>query len=351
MSYSVIFLSNIAELKSRRGNSVTSILATINGVNYPLDEAFAVYQWQDDSTATTDDFQIVGSLLGDPNIGRWLRVDNAQMPQINADYNSTSGPAFIFNKPDLTVYALTTALAAYATNSALSSALSSYVSQTSLTTILNSYVQTSTLANYATTASLSGYATNTALGAKYNTPTGTTLQYLRGDGSLATFPLLFDGTYASLTGKPTLFNGAYSSLSGIPTFATVAATGAYSDLSGKPTIPAAQVQSDWNATTGLGVVLNKPTIQAIQRIRAQTSTTGAYTWTFPVAYGTGIIPVVEISVEDNSGAQWSHNITALTNTSMTIQLTKTTAVTVVGISVLGIAATPQAYVHLTAVAP
>jgi len=28
----------------------------------------------------------------------------------------------------------------------------------------------------------------------------------------------------------------------------------------KPTIPAAQVQSDWNATSGLGVVLNKPTI-------------------------------------------------------------------------------------------
>ena len=28
----------------------------------------------------------------------------------------------------------------------------------------------------------------------------------------------------------------------------------------KPTIPSAQVQSDWNATTGLGVVLNKPTI-------------------------------------------------------------------------------------------
>jgi len=28
----------------------------------------------------------------------------------------------------------------------------------------------------------------------------------------------------------------------------------------KPTIPAAQVQSDWNAVTGLGVILNKPTI-------------------------------------------------------------------------------------------
>lgn len=41
---------------------------------------------------------------------------------------------------------------------------------------------------------------------------------------------------------------------------TVATSGAYSDLTGKPTIPAAQVQSDWNAGSGLGQILNKPTI-------------------------------------------------------------------------------------------
>lgn len=50
------------------------------------------------------------------------------------------------------------------------------------------------------------------------------------------------GAYADLTGKPTLFSGAYA------------------DLTGKPTIPAAQVQSDWNAVAGLGVILNKPVI-------------------------------------------------------------------------------------------
>lgn len=31
--------------------------------------------------------------------------------------------------------------------------------------------------------------------------------------------------------------------------ATVATSGSYSDLSNKPTIPAAQVQTDWNATS------------------------------------------------------------------------------------------------------
>lgn len=42
--------------------------------------------------------------------------------------------------------------------------------------------------------------------------------------------------------------------------ATVATSGSYSDLSNKPTIPAAQVNSDWNATSGLAQILNKPTI-------------------------------------------------------------------------------------------
>jgi hypothetical protein len=63
-----------------------------------------------------------------------------------------------------------------------------------------------------------------------------------------------------------------------PVLATVATSGAYSDLSGKPIIPVvptnvsafvndagylttavAQVQTDWNAVSGIGVLLNKPT--------------------------------------------------------------------------------------------
>ncbi len=41
--------------------------------------------------------------------------------------------------------------------------------------------------------------------------------------------------------------------------AEVAFSGSYDDLTDTPTIPAAQVQSDWNATSGMGVILNKPT--------------------------------------------------------------------------------------------
>ena len=42
--------------------------------------------------------------------------------------------------------------------------------------------------------------------------------------------------------------------------ATVATSGSYNDLSDKPTIPAAQVNSDWEATQGKAVILNKPVI-------------------------------------------------------------------------------------------
>ena len=40
---------------------------------------------------------------------------------------------------------------------------------------------------------------------------------------------------------------------------TVATSGDYDDLTNKPTIPAAQVNADWNASSGVAQILNKPT--------------------------------------------------------------------------------------------
>ena len=54
-----------------------------------------------------------------------------------------------------------------------------------------------------------------------------------------------------------------------PTLATVATSGSYNDLSNKPTIPAAQVNSDWNATSGKAQILNKPTLATV-------ATSGSY---------------------------------------------------------------------------
>ena len=43
-------------------------------------------------------------------------------------------------------------------------------------------------------------------------------------------------------------------------------SGNYQDLTNKPTIPAAQIQADWNATTGLAVIKNKPAIPGISTV-------------------------------------------------------------------------------------
>ena len=45
--------------------------------------------------------------------------------------------------------------------------------------------------------------------------------------------------------------------------AAVATSGSYNDLSNKPSIPAAQVNSDWNAVSGVAQILNKPNLAAV----------------------------------------------------------------------------------------
>ena len=51
--------------------------------------------------------------------------------------------------------------------------------------------------------------------------------------------------------------------------ATVATTGDYDDLVNKPSIPAAQVNSDWNSNSGVSQILNKPSLATV-------ATTGDY---------------------------------------------------------------------------
>ena len=50
---------------------------------------------------------------------------------------------------------------------------------------------------------------------------------------------------------------------------TVASSGDYDDLTNKPTIPAAQVNSDWNASSGVEKILNKPSLATV-------ATSGSY---------------------------------------------------------------------------
>ena len=51
---------------------------------------------------------------------------------------------------------------------------------------------------------------------------------------------------------------AVSYIKNKPTLSIVATSGSYDDLLNKPTIPDAQVNSDWNASSGVSQILNKP---------------------------------------------------------------------------------------------
>ena len=64
-------------------------------------------------------------------------------------------------------------------------------------------------------------------------------------------------------------SGDYSDLSNTPNLATVATSGSYDDLTDKPVIPAAQVNSDWNAASGVAQILNKPSLATV-------ATSGSY---------------------------------------------------------------------------
>ena len=80
--------------------------------------------------------------------------------------------------------------------------------------------------------------------------------------------------YSELTGIPTFAtvatSGSYNDLTNKPVLAPVAISNSYNDLINKPTAQSPQVQSDWNATTGMGAILNKPSLASV-------ATTGSYT--------------------------------------------------------------------------
>lgn len=96
--------------------------------------------------------------------------------------------------------------------------------------------------------------------------------------------------------------------------ATVATSGSYNDLSNKPTIPAAQVNSDWNAASGVAQILNKPTLAAV-------ATSGSYN----DLSNKPTIPTVNngtLTVTQNGTSKGT--FTANSSTNETISLTDTT---------------------------
>ena len=135
-------------------------------------------------------------------------------------------------------------------------------------------VFTYTPPNLATVATSGSYAdlTNKPTITAIPTQTANSGKYLTTDGTTLSWATVTGGTndYNSLINKPTIpaaqVNSDWNAISGLAQILNKPAlfSGSYADLTNKPTIPAAQVQTDWNAVSGLGVVLNKPTIPAAQ---------------------------------------------------------------------------------------
>lgn len=131
-------------------------------------------------------------------------------PQVNADWDATSGVSEILNKPDLSIYAESSSLATVATSG-------SYDDLLDKPTIPSAQVN-----------------------ADWDATSGV----------------------QEILNKPTLAavatSGAYADLSGAPTLATVATSGSYDDLLDKPSIPPAQVNADWTSSSGVSEILHKP---------------------------------------------------------------------------------------------
>ena len=123
------------------------------------------------------------------------------------------------------------------------------------------------------TNQISNYADNGPVEAKegLNFATGKPLQIAGASGTSGQY-LKSTGSSIEWTTFPTIpsaqVNTDWNATSGVaqilnkPTLATVATTGSYTDLLNQPTIPAAQLQSDWNQSNSasLDFIKNKPTL-------------------------------------------------------------------------------------------
>lgn len=210
--------------------------------------------------AAGDAGKVLGVLNSDGDIG-WV-PDQEGMAQVQADWDQTdsSQVSYIANKPSLATVAT-------------SGSYADLSNKPTIPTVDQVYDSASANAQ-------SGVAVAGAISGKQDTISDLeTIRSGAAAGATAVQPsqlatVATSGSYNDLSNKPSIpaaqVNSDWNASSGVaeilnkPTLATVATSGSYNDLSNKPSIPAAQVQSDWNQTNDQAVdfIKNKPTIPA-----------------------------------------------------------------------------------------
>ncbi len=94
-----------------------------------------------------------------------------------------------------------------------------------------------------------------------------------------------------------------------------------------------------------------------QRIRVATNSSGLYTWTYPIPYPNGVVPVIEavaVGPDPQNGVTVNAQLEGeATNTSCKIRVTRTSAsvVALIGLTILSINSPIATTVHITARAP
>ena len=220
-------------------------------------------------------------------------ITAAQVPeQVNADWNATTGAAQILNKPTLfsgdyndlsnkpTIPSVPTSVSAFYNDAGY---LTNYTETDPLFTSwdkdYNDLINKPNLSSVAYSGSYNDLFNKPAIPTTVGELTNN-VGYI----TLTQVPAQVNADWNATTGaaqilnKPILFSGSYDDLTNKPNLSSVAYSGSYNDLLNKPAIPTtvgeltnnmgyitlsqvpAQVNADWNATTGAAQILNKPTL-------------------------------------------------------------------------------------------
>ena len=168
--------------------------------------------------------KVLGVLNSDGDIG-WVIDQSGTFTQVQADWDQddSSQVSYIANKPSLATVATTGAY-----------------------------------------ADLSGTPTIPTVDQEYNAASANAQSGVAVAGAIS-------GKQDTINDLETIRSGAAAGATAVQpgSLATVATTGSYADLSNKPTIPAAQVNADWNSSSGVSEILNKPTLATV-------ATSGSY---------------------------------------------------------------------------